>query len=201
MRISPSQDMQTRKRTKNEPEESLPQKRPKRVAATARPMRNLTRRRTPSNDSANEAPRQEKPVPNDEAKNLSDSSSLSDPPSTIASPTPLDSPTIEPAPKKVARPRRAPAKRSLKVSAKEHEEALNLFIRESSDEESDSSNEKDEAKGALEGHEHSDDDDDVWEEVDLPHRKDFSFDDWNVDEEAQDLEVTLDRTQQSMRLK
>jgi hypothetical protein len=89
-----------------------------------------------------------------------------------------------------------------KVSAKEHEEALNLFVRESSEEESDSSNEKDGAKRALEGHVHSDgEDDDVWEEVDLSHRKEFSFDDLNGEEEAQDLEVTLDRTQQSMRLK
>jgi xeroderma pigmentosum group C-complementing protein len=109
---------------------------------------------------------------------------------------------MEPVAKKVARPRRAPAKQSVKnVSAKEHEEALNLFIRESSDEESDSSNEKNGVKGAQEKHEHSDEDDDVWEEVDLSHRKEFSFDDWNGDEEVQDLEVTLDRTQQSMRLK
>jgi hypothetical protein len=194
--------MQTRKRTKNEPEESPPQKRPKQAAASARPTRNLTKRKTISNDSANEALRQEKPVPNDEAENLSVSSSLSDPPSTISSPTPLDLPTIEPVVKAVARRQRVPAKRTVKkVSAKEHEEALNLFIRESSDEESDTSSEKNGVKGALEGHEHSDEDDDVWEEVDLSHRKEFSFDDLNGDEEVQDLEVTLDRTQQSMRLK
>ena len=192
--------MQTRRGTKREPEKSPPQKRQKRVASPARPTPNSTKKK-PSNDSAHEAPRHEKPVPNDDAGNSSDSSSLSDPPSAIASPTPPEWPTVESAPKTVARPRRTPAKRSVKkVSAKEHEEALNLFVRESSDEDSDSSIEM-EVRGAQENHEHSDRDDDTWEEIDLSHRKEFSFDDLNVDEESQDLEVTLDRTQQSMRLK
>lgn len=191
--------MAARKRAKENAEESPPPKRQKRGAAPIRPTRNSIRKTTSLNESARQSSRQGNRVAGDDGGELSDSSSLSDPPSTVASPTPPDLPIIKP----VARARRVVAakRRAVKVSAKEHEEALNLFVRESSDEESDSSSGKAEVNETNQHHEHSDEDNDAWEDVDLSRRKELSLDDLNMDEDSQDLEVTLERTQQSMRLK
>ena len=192
--------MATRKRARNETGESSPQKRQRQTAAPLRPTRSSTRKKTSQNVFPPKLSQIGEGTVGDDAGDSSDSSSLSDPPSTVASRTPADSPKVKP----VAKSRKVVANQSAvrKASAKEHEEALNLFLRDSSDEESDCSFEKEKTKGAQRINENSDEeDDDAWEDVDLSHRHELSLDDLHVGEEPQDLEVTLERTQQSMRLK
>ena len=170
------------------------------MAAPLRPARNLTRNKSSQNVPAPKFSRMGKAVVDDDARGSSDSSSLSDPPSTIASPTPPDSSKVKPVPES----RKVATNPFQKASAKEHEEALNLFVRDSSDEESDSSFVMEKIERAHRNDEHSNEDDDAddgWEDVDLFHRRELSLDDLHIGEESQDLEVTLERTQQSMRLK
>ena len=191
--------MAAQKRTRNDAKESSPRKRQRHVAAPPRPTRNLTRNKTSQNEFAPKLSRTGKAAVDDDAGYSSDSSSLSDPPSTFASPTPPDSSKV----KTVPESRKVAAKPVQKASAKEHEEALDLFVRDSSDEESDGSFGKEKIEGAHRTDEHSDEDDadGEWEDVDLSHRQELSLDRLHTGEESQDLEVILERTQQSMRLK
>jgi xeroderma pigmentosum group C-complementing protein len=100
--------------------------------------------------------------------------------------------------------KQAPAKQSTgdkKVSSKEHEDALDLFVRDDSDDElSDVSSEDVQMKGDELPDLSGDDENDDWEDVDLSHTK-MSLDDLNGSTETPDLEVTLERTQLSMRIK
>jgi hypothetical protein len=188
------------KRTKKEVEQLPPPKRQTRAAASNRPTRNSYGRNLSQTEPETQLPSKRDPPVEEDAGDSSDSSSLSDPPSTVASPTPPDTPITKPIPKTRGK---VPAQRASlkKVSAKDHEEALNLFVRDSSDEESDSSCENKKVKGKPQNHELSEEDDDTWEDIDLSHRKEFCLDDLNIEEGSQDFEVTLERTQQSMRLK
>jgi hypothetical protein len=146
---------------------------------------------------------------------ISDSESLSDPPSTISSPvapsSPPETPKPSPAKRKRPPPRTTPKKptQSKKESIKANEEALDLLVRDESDED-DSTDEAPSSKqitaaprSETGGEEVStDEDDDIWEDVDLSHRKQVSLNDiHDQDEQPQDLEVTLERTKQSMRIK
>jgi len=83
-----------------------------------------------------------------------------------------------------------------KPSAEEHEDALNLFIRDntSEDDDSDSGPHRNiPTKMSEDASEASSDQD--WEDIDLTNNKTLNT------TEPPDLEVTLERTQQSMRIK
>lgn len=130
---------------------------------------------------------------------LSDSSTLSDPPSQISAPL---SPNSLPSSGKTNRKLKRPTKKALnrrKISAKEHEEALNRFVRDSTEEDqSDSlSVECDPPDDDLA----ADEDDEDWEDIDLSNKKEVSLDDLKDTPKTQDLVVTLERTQVSMRTK
>ena len=99
---------------------------------------------------------------------------------------------------KRATPKRVSAK---KVTSKEHDDALDFLARDDSDDESSSnSSETNQANGVhpdLSG----DEDEEDWEDVDLSRKRHISLADLNNITETPDLEVTLERTQQSMRIK
>jgi len=108
------------------------------------------------------------------------SSPLSDPPSRIFSPAlPED---IKPAIKRQLR-KRIPKKKveATQISAKEHEEALNQFIQDNSEESVSTASDSDGGND--------------WEDIDLSHNK------LQASEERPNLEVTLERTKHSMHVK
>jgi hypothetical protein len=73
-----------------------------------------------------------------------------------------------------------------------------LSRNDTDDDSTESSSEKPHSKrAALE----SADEEEDWEDIDLSHKKPISFDDLTPSETPQNLEVTLERTQQSMRIK
>lgn len=200
--------MARKKRIKTEEEDTPSQTRPQSAPRTRQSNRKAATDATPSAQKISPSTRKRKftskDVEDDEAGDVSASSSLTEPPSIISSPTPP----------KLARPRigngtkRKPAQVK-KASAKEHEEALSLFARDDSDDEemSDESTstpqlngiKSEESENKAEGTEDEDEED--WEEVDLSNQKQVSLEDLNKTEQAPDLEVTLERTQHSMRIK
>ena len=107
-----------------------------------------------------------------------------------------------PAPTNEMKVKRAFNKNPSQVSSKEHEDALNLFIRDVSDDDSsDTSSEEGQSNELEVATDPSGDEDEGWEDIDLSHKKQVSLDDLNKSSETPDLEVTLERTQQSMRIK
>jgi len=192
--------MPRRKRVEEEEVDETQQKKQK-SPETRRSTRNVSREQplSPTNDTNGIATRGKaaKTVKTEEPIAISDSSDLSDPPSEITSPAP-------PAPvKSVTKGKKPVTKNSSQVkkpTSKEHEEALNLFIRDDSDDElSDTPSDSKPIEGVTE--QSSDSDEEDWEDVDLSHRKHVSLDDLNETEVPAGLEVTLERTQQSMRIK
>jgi hypothetical protein len=200
------------KRVKDEEEVTTPKKRLKPSPSTRRSTRNsLSKQSTSSTGvTANGNGKQSnatasKTAVEDSTEVLSDSSSLSDPPSIIHSPSsPSSSPfkkMIKGTASKIAASQKATQVK--KPSSKEHEEALNLFVREDDSEDDDSSVSPSEMKptiGTTTEMSGSEEDED-WEDVDLSHKRQVSLNDLNPVEETPDLEVTLERTQQSMRIK
>lgn len=141
------------------------------------------------------------PLIQDSHEILSDSSSLSDPPSEVVPPTPPDT-TPSQLVSNEMKVKRAFNKNPSQVSSKEHEDALNLFIRDVSDDDSsDTSSEEGQSNELEVATDPSGDEDEGWEDIDLSHKKQVSLDDLNKSSETPDLEVTLERTQQSMRIK
>lgn len=192
--------MPRRKRVEEEELNETPQKKQK-SPETRRSTRNAPREQplSSTNETIGIATRGKtaKAVKIEEPIVISDSSDLSDPPSEITSPIP-------PAPvESVTKGKKPVTKKSSQVkkpTSKEHEEALNLFIRDDSDNElSDTPSDSKPLEGVAE--QTSDSDEEDWEDVDLAHRKHVSLDDLNETEEPAGLEVTLERTQQSMRIK
>jgi hypothetical protein len=194
-------EMPRRKRIKDEEAERAPQKKQKPSPETRRSTRNVPREESPgpTNETNGIAKRgtASNLVKTEEPIVISDSSDLSDPPSEIDSPPPPKS--AKPVPKG----KKAVTKKILQVkrpTSKEHEEALNLFIRDDSDDDmSDTPSDSKPADVLADQSEDSGEED--WEDVDLSHRKVVSLDDLNAAEEPAGLEVTLERTQQSMRIK
>lgn len=158
---------------------------------------------TPSRRSTRTAAHIQAPRPADNTQNsskaeevidvVSESSSLSDPPSRISTPDTLRRKNETGKTKRTRGKKNTEVK---KVSIQEHEEALDKFIRE--DEGSDESSELDEKVPQSGNRSDDDGDDEDWEDVHLMHPKDLSFGDGDG---PADLEITLERTQQSMRLK
>jgi hypothetical protein len=198
--------MARKKRIKDEEESASPLKKPKPSPPTRQSARtsatqpsSIRRRR----DAASQKRTSELDLEEEAPDNpFSDSSSLTDPPSVITTPTP---------PSEFARnvpPRgskRKPAQ-NRKATAKEHEEALNLFIRDDSDEEeasdaSSTAGETAKAEVEINGILETEDEDEDWEDIDLSHKRQVSLEDLNKAEEMPDIEVTLERNQQSMRIK
>ena len=193
--------MPRRNRVEEEEVEETPQKKQK-SPETRRSTRNAPREYPPisTNGTIGIATRGKvapKAVKTEEPIVISDSSDLSDPPSEINSPAP-SAPV-----KSVTKGKKPVTKNSSQVkkpTSKEHEEALNLFIRDDSDDElSDTPSDSKPIEGVTE--QSSDSDEEDWEDVDLSHRKHVSLDDLNETEEPAGFEVTLERTQQSMRIK
>jgi hypothetical protein len=199
--------MPRRKRGNEEDEESSPPKRQKAAPVTRRSTQNTASKESPiARANVNQPPKRgtsSKSTYEDAIEISSDSSSLSDPPSRFTSPTP-PKPSPPQSVKNETKAKRAPAKQSTgvkKVSSKEHEDALDLFVRDDSEDEfSDVSSEDVQMRGDEFPDLSSDDEDDDWEDVDLSHKK-MSLDDLNGSTETPDLEVTLERTQLSMRIK
>jgi hypothetical protein len=195
------------KRVKDEEEEPTPEKRLKPSPSTSRLTRSLSKQPTRSTGVTTKQLRDTDSTAavEDSIEILSDSSSLSDPPSIIHSPSPPSSSPFKKMIKGTAS-KIATAKKATQVkkpSSNEHEEALNLFIREDDSEDDDSSVSPSETKptnGMTIEMSGSDEDED-WEDVDLSHKRPVSLNDLNPVEETPDLEVTLERTQQSMRIK
>jgi hypothetical protein len=202
--------MPRRKRVKDEEEVPTPEKRAKTSPSTRRSTRiSVPDQPTSSSKATTSNGKNRKDIASkasveDDAEVLSDSSSLSDPPSVIVAPSPPTSShfkkMIKGKASKIAAAKKAAQLK--KPSPKEHEEALNLFIRDDSEDGdlSDSSDETKPLNGKTIEMSGSDEDED-WEEVDLSHKRQVSLNDLNPVEEAPDLEVTLERTQQSMRIK
>jgi len=200
--------MARKKRIKSEEEDTPSHTRPKSAPRTRQSNRITTTDATPSAQKISPSTRKRKfpseDVEDDEAGDVSDSSSLTEPPLIISPPTPP----------KLAFPHitngamRKPAQVK-KASAKEHEEALNIFVRDDSDDEemSDESTSTPQPNGIKSDHSENkaesteDEDEEDWEEVDLSNQKQVSVEDLNETEQAPDLEVTLERTQHSMRIK
>jgi hypothetical protein len=200
--------MTRRKRGKGDQEESGPSKRIKPTAVTRSSTRNYTPGELPpANEKGKEVAKRGTtswPTEDDVVEISSDSSSLSDPPSTISPPTPPKSSPEKPV-LKGTKVIRIPTKRSAqvkKVSSKEHEEALNRFVRDNSEDESSISSSEDvrESRPAIPDLS-GDEEDDDWEDVYLSHKKEVLLEDLDGSTEAPDLEITLERTQQSMRIK
>ena len=196
--------MPRRKRLKEEVQESTPQKRQK----FTRTIRRSTRKLSPqefstANENVKSPPSSGKPTHRDVMENASDSSSLSDPPSRINSPARPKSAPIQVT--RVTGAKRRPTKpltQVEKISPKEHEDALNLLIRDDSDDEpSEAFSENAQSNGVARPDLGEDDENCEWEDVDLSKRKQISFEDSDRSAETADLEITLGRTQQSMRIK
>ena len=200
--------MTRRKRGKDDEEESTPSKRNKPTVATRRSARkSVSEELPPTNEKEKRfATRRttSRPTEDDIVEISSDSSSLSDPPSTINTPIPPKS-SPENRATNTTKVERIPTKRSThfkKVSSKEHEEALNWFVRDDSEDESSISSSEDvQESGSAIPDLSGDEEDDDWEDVDLSHKKEISLEDLDGSTETPDLEVTLERTQQSMRIK
>jgi hypothetical protein len=151
------------------------------------------------------APRKQKqplkPEPEDFEPLESDSSSLSNPPSTVQPPSPPD---IAPeSPVNGTKSRRAAPKKpapSKKASLKEHEDALMMLSREDTKDDSSTDESSQTDPNGDTTLEMSADEQD-WEDVDLSRKHSISFDDLAPTEIPQNLEITLERTQQSMRIK
>lgn len=197
--------MTRRKRGKGDQEQSGPSKRIQPTAATSSSTRNSTPEELrPANEKGKEVAKRGTtswPTEDDVVEISSDSSSLSDPPSTISPPTPPKSSPAKPV-LKGTKVIRIPTKQVKKVSSKEHEEALNRFVRDNSEDESSISSSEDvqESRPAIPDLS-GDEEDDDWEDVDLSHKKEVLLEDLDGSTEAPDLEITLERTQQSMRIK
>jgi hypothetical protein len=201
--------MPRRKRVQGEEDELTPSKRRTRdTPKLCRSIRKQVPQRTRTTETA-ATPRPRRrilsvPATQDTNEDLSDSSSLSDPPSEIVPPTPQGSIPSQSADNET-KAKHASTKNPAqvkKVSSKEHEDALNRFTRDDSeDESSDSSSEDNQANDPMVPADLSSDEDEDWEDVDLSHKTQVSLDDLSRPSEALDLEVTLDRTQQSMRIK
>ena len=190
-----------RARVKEEDQSEGQQKKQKTSPETRRSKRTALREETPSSTSNTKGSRERGKVSNpvniEEQILISDSSDLSDAPSEIAPPTPPKA--IKPALKGM-KPVAKKSPQIQKPTSKEHEEALDKFIRDDSDDDlSDTSSETKPMNGVAAQSEEEDDED--WEDVDLSHRKDLSLDDLNGSDEPAGLEVSLERTQQSMRIK
>lgn len=199
--------MARKRRIKDGNDESSPPKKAKTSPATRQTRsKAITDGESTSRKGASATRRRQSTMKIDtDAEGLSDSSSLSEPPSVIAAPSPLR--PLSPKGSKKAT-KRKPAQNK-KITPKEQEEALNLFIRDDSDEEGasdDSSlNEKPnvtKAKGQANGVvDTEDEEEEDWEDVDLSHKRQVSLGDLINSEEPPNLEVTLERNQQSMRIK
>ena len=200
--------MTRRKRGKDDKEQSNPPKRNKPAIATRRSTRkSAPEELPPANEKEKKfATRRTTSMLTEEdiIAISSDSSSLSDTPSIINPPTPPKSSPGKPV-TNGTKVKPIPAETGThvkKVSSKEHEEALNWFVRdESEDESSTSSSENVQKSGPAIPDLSGDEEDDDWEDVDLSHKKEISLEDLDGSTETPDLEVTLERTQQSMRIK
>ena len=77
----------------------------------------------------------------------------------------------------------------MKVSSKEHEEALNRFVRDNSEDESSISSSENVQESLPAIPDPSDDEeDDDWEDVDLSHKKEVLLEDLDGSTETPDLE-------------
>lgn len=198
--------MPRRKREEEVPDQSMQQKRPKASHATRGANRKETAVAVEVPTPKSNAPRTargnpSKPPPESVIEISSESDSLSSPPSRLVTPTPPKSPQATLANGTITK-RATPKKKSpKKFTPKEHEDALDFFARGDTDDETNSnSSERKQAKSSypdLSG----DEDEEDWEDVDLSHKRQISLDDLNDVTAAPDLEVTLERTQQSMRIK
>ena len=205
--------MARRKRGDDDGEAPIPQKRTRGSSATRRSARKpMTVENHATKEEVNETSAVRKSTLRnkrislgtsieDPAEITSDSSSLSDPPSTIRSPSPpLTPPTKTSTGTKSRRSAPKKAAPTKKPSLKEHEDALMMLSRDDTDDDStESSSEKPHPKDAAP--ESADEEEEDWEDIDLSHKKPISFDDLAPSEAPQNLEVTLERTQQSMRIK
>jgi hypothetical protein len=205
--------MTRRKRGDDDGEAPIPQKRTRGSSPTRRSERKpMIAESYTTKEGVNETAAARKPTPRNKRTSLgtsveepvevlSDSSSLSDPPSTVRSPTPPLAPLTKTS--KGTKSRRAAPKKTApikKPSLKEHEEALMMLSRDDTeDDSSESSSDKPHPNGLAP--ESADDEEEHWEDIDLSHKKPISFDDLAPSPEPQNLEVTLERTQQSMRIK
>ena len=200
--------MTRRKRGKEDEEESAPSKRNKSTAATRPSIRKSALEEfSPTNEKGKKfATRRttSKPTEDDIIEISSDSSSLTDPPSTITPPTPPKS-SPDNSMTNRTKAKRIPTKRSKQVknvSSKEHEEALNWFVRDDSEDESSiSSSENVQESGPTIPDLSDDGEGDDWEDVELSYKKEVSLEDLDGSTETPDLEITLEHTQQSMRIK
>ena len=192
--------MPRRKRVKEDDKNELQQKKQKTSPETRRSTRGIRREEPPSSSARTngiaERGNLSKRMKVQEPIVTSESSDLSDAPSHITPPTPPKATKVK------SKGRKPLVKKSTQVkkpTAKEHEDALDKFIRDDSDDDlSDTPLEAKQVNGVAEQSGDSDEED--WEDVDLSHRKDVSLDDLNGLEPT-GLEVTLEKTQQSMRIK
>jgi len=198
--------MPRRRREEGDGDQSAQQKRLKSNIADSRPTRIQSavavEVSAPKRSTRTTRGKISNPPPEDIIEISSDSDSLSSPPSTVVTPTPPKSPPAKPLTNRTNMKRAPPKKVSAKkVTPNEHDDALDFLARGDSDDESSSdSSESNQANGVhsdLSG----DDDEEDWEDVDLSHKRHISLEDLNNVTEAPDLEVTLERTQQSMRIK
>ena len=198
--------MPRRRREEGDDDQSVQQKRLKPTTAVSRPSRNqpavTVEVSVPKRSTRAARGKPSQPPPEDIIEISSDSDSLSSPPSTLVTPTPPKSPQSKSFTNGTAIKRAAPKRVSAKkVTLKEHDDALDFLARDDSDDESSSkSSERNQANGVhpdLSG----DEDEEDWEDVDLSHKRHISVADLNNITETPDLEVTLERTQQSMRIK
>ncbi len=193
--------MPRRKRVEEDDKNEERQKKQKTSPETRRSKRRVQREESPSSSARTNGTAERgnlsKHVEVEEPIVTSDSSDLSDAPSHIAPPTPPK------ATKPKSKGRKPLVKKSSQVkkpTAKEYEDALDKFTRDdSNDDLSDTPSEATLFNGVAEQSGDSDEED--WEDIDLSHRKDVSLDDLNGSEEPTGLEVTLEKTQQSMRIK
>jgi hypothetical protein len=196
--------MTRRRRGKDDEEESFSSKWSKPEASTRRSTRKSAHEELPpTNKKGKKVATRGRPTEDDIMEILSDSSSLSDPPSIINSPTPPRS-SLKKSVTKGTKVKRILSKRSTqvkKIPSKEHE-ALDRFVREDSDDESSISlSEIAQESGLAIPDLSGDEEDDDWEDVDLSHKKEVSLGDLDGSTGIPDLEVTLERAQQSMRIK
>ena len=198
--------MARRKRDDEVGNQSIQQKRPRTSPATRRTNRNETA--VPL-----EAPTPKRNTPRTARGKLfspqgetiidisSDSDSLSSPPSIIVTPTPPKSPrTPSLANGRVSKPVPSRTRLPTKFTVKQHEDALESFARGDTDDETESNSSPRNLESSLNLDLSGDEDEEDWEDVDLSHKRQISLDDLNVPD-TPDLEVTLERTQQSMRIK
>jgi len=198
--------MPRRRREEGNGDQSGQQKRLKSAPSDPRPTRThsviAVEVSTPKRNKRTARGKTSDPPPRDIIEISSNSDSLSSPPSIVVAPTPLKSPPSKPLTNRTNL-KRAPSKKGLSknVTPKEHDDALSFFARDDSDEENSSNASESNQANGVHSDLNSDEDEEDWEDVDLSHKRHISLEDLNNVTEVPDLEVTLERTQHSMRIK